>query len=159
MCSSISLTQYQKIYFQISYHELTHWPEVLFLFQSYEDWNDDWSCWYWYWVSKVKLHWNPPLHIEAKTKWPPFCWVHFQSHNIVWKFYILSLIVSNLFPSRCGSLNVRKWESFQNMCVWTPNSQLFESLPKGPIKNNAALVQIVAWYWTGNEPLSEPMMV
>ena len=32
-------------------------------------------------------------------------------------------------------------------------------VPKGPINNNPALVQIMAWRWSGNKPLSEPMMV
>ena len=31
-------------------------------------------------------------------------------------------------------------------------------VPKGPINNNPALVQIMAWRWPGNKPLSEPMM-
>ena len=32
-------------------------------------------------------------------------------------------------------------------------------VPKGPIYNNPALVQIMAWCRSGNKPLSEPMMV
>ena len=32
-------------------------------------------------------------------------------------------------------------------------------VPKGPIKNNPALVQIMAWRRSGDKPLSEPMMV
>ena len=32
-------------------------------------------------------------------------------------------------------------------------------VPKGPINNNPALVQRMAWRWSGNKPLSEPMMV
>ena len=32
-------------------------------------------------------------------------------------------------------------------------------VPKGPINNNPALVQIMAWRWSGDKPLSEPMMV
>ena len=31
-------------------------------------------------------------------------------------------------------------------------------VPKGPIKNIPALVQIMAWRRTGDKPLSEPMM-
>ena len=31
-------------------------------------------------------------------------------------------------------------------------------VPKGPIDNIPALVQILAWHWTGDKPLSEPMM-
>ena len=32
-------------------------------------------------------------------------------------------------------------------------------VPKGSINNNPALVQIMAWRWSGDKPLSEPMMV
>ena len=32
-------------------------------------------------------------------------------------------------------------------------------VPKGPINNIPSLVQIMAWRWPGNKPLSEPMMV
>ena len=32
-------------------------------------------------------------------------------------------------------------------------------VPKGPINNNPALVQIMAWRWSGDKQLSEPMMV
>ena len=31
-------------------------------------------------------------------------------------------------------------------------------LPEGPINNNTALVQIMAWCWIGNKPLYEPML-
>ena len=31
-------------------------------------------------------------------------------------------------------------------------------VPKGPINNNPALVQIMAWRRAGDKPLSEPMM-
>ena len=30
--------------------------------------------------------------------------------------------------------------------------------PKGPIDNNPGLVQIMAWHWIGENPLSEPML-
>ena len=32
-------------------------------------------------------------------------------------------------------------------------------VPKGPINNNPALVQIMTWRRSGDKPLSEPMMV
>ena len=32
-------------------------------------------------------------------------------------------------------------------------------VPKGPINNSLALVQIMAWHQPGDKPLSEPMMV
>ena len=31
-------------------------------------------------------------------------------------------------------------------------------VPRSPIDNNPALVQVVAWHWTGDKPLPEPMM-
>ena len=31
-------------------------------------------------------------------------------------------------------------------------------VPKGPVDNILALVQIMAWWWTGDKPLSAPMM-
>ena len=31
-------------------------------------------------------------------------------------------------------------------------------VPKGSIDNRPALVQIMAWRWTGDKPLSEPML-
>ena len=33
-----------------------------------------------------------------------------------------------------------------------------KNVPKGPIDNNQALVQIMAWRWIGDKPLSEPML-
>ena len=32
-------------------------------------------------------------------------------------------------------------------------------VPKGPINNIPSLVQIMAWRWSGDKPLSEPMIV
>ena len=31
-------------------------------------------------------------------------------------------------------------------------------IPRGPIDNRAALVQVIAWHRTGDKPLPEPMM-
>ena len=31
-------------------------------------------------------------------------------------------------------------------------------VPRSPIDNKAALVQVMAWHWTGDKPLSEPML-
>ena len=31
-------------------------------------------------------------------------------------------------------------------------------VPKGPINNNPALLQIMVWRWSGDKPLSEPMV-
>ena len=48
---------------------------------------------------------------------------------------------------------------FLNENVWTPIKISLKFVPKGPINNIPALVQIMAWRRPGDKPFSEPMMV
>ena len=48
---------------------------------------------------------------------------------------------------------------FLNENVGIPIKMSLEFIPKGPINNIPALVQIMAWRRPGDKPLSEPMMV
>ena len=48
---------------------------------------------------------------------------------------------------------------FLNETIWTPIKISLKFVPKGPINNIPALVQIMAWRRSGDKPLSEPMMV
>ena len=48
---------------------------------------------------------------------------------------------------------------FFNENVWIPIKTSLKFVPKGPINNIPALVQIMAWRLPGDKPLSEPMMV
>ena len=48
---------------------------------------------------------------------------------------------------------------FVNENVWIPIKMSLKFVPKGPINNIPALVQIMAWRRAGNKPLSQPMMV
>ena len=48
---------------------------------------------------------------------------------------------------------------FLNEDVWIPNQISLKFVPKGPINNIPALVQIMAWRRPGDKPLSKPMMV
>ena len=48
---------------------------------------------------------------------------------------------------------------FLNENVWIPITISLEFVPKGPINNIPALVQIMAWRRRGDKPLSESMMV
>ena len=43
--------------------------------------------------------------------------------------------------------------------VWIPIKISMIFVPKGPINNIPALVQIMAWRRPGDKPLSKPMMV
>ena len=46
---------------------------------------------------------------------------------------------------------------YENVLILIKISLKF--VPKGPIDNIPELVQVMAWCWSGNKPLSEPMMV
>ena len=48
---------------------------------------------------------------------------------------------------------------FMHENVWISIETSLKFVPKGPIKNIPGLVQIMAWRWLGDKPLSEPMMV
>ena len=48
---------------------------------------------------------------------------------------------------------------FLNENVWTPIKISLKFVPKGPINNIPALVQIMAWRQLGDKPLSQPVMV
>ena len=48
---------------------------------------------------------------------------------------------------------------FLNENVWIQIGISLKFVPKGPINNIPALVQIMAWCCPGNKPLSEPMMI
>ena len=48
---------------------------------------------------------------------------------------------------------------FLNENVWIPIKILLKFVPKGPINNIPALVQILAWRRPGDKPLFEPMLV
>ena len=48
---------------------------------------------------------------------------------------------------------------FLNENVWISIKISLKNVPKGPINNIPALVQIMAWRRPGDKPLSEPMMI
>ena len=45
----------------------------------------------------------------------------------------------------------------EKFCILIPNSLKF--VPKCPIDNMLALVQVMAWHQIGNKPLPEPMLI
>ena len=48
---------------------------------------------------------------------------------------------------------------FWNENVWIPIKNSLKFVPKSPINNISAQIQIMAWRRTGDKPWSEPMMV
>ena len=42
--------------------------------------------------------------------------------------------------------------------VRIPIQSSLKFVPKGSIDDKPALFQVIAWHWTGNKPLPEPML-
>ena len=96
--------------------------------------------------------------------------LHSQYNGCWWpgdvKSYLLNMAglrgcnYNNLFntlrPRQNGS-NFKR--IFMNENIWIPIKISLKFVPKGPINNIPALVQIMAWRRPGDKPLSEPMMV
>ena len=69
--------------------------------------------------------------------------------------------VNTLRPRQNGrhfADDIYKW-IFLNENVWIPIKISLKFVPRGPINNIPALVQIMAWRRSGDKPLSEPIMV
>ena len=72
-----------------------------------------------------------------------------------------SMLFNSLRPRQNGRLFADDTfkRIFLNEIVWISIQISLKFVPKGPINNNPALVQIMAWRRPGDKPLSEPMMV
>ena len=79
--------------------------------------------------------------------------------------YVVCKMLANLFRALMCQQNGCHFADdifkhmFINENVWIPIKISLKFVPKGPINNIPALVQIMAWRRAGNKPLSEPMMV
>ena len=81
-------------------------------------------------------------------------------------FYLMTFVLRSLSFS-----TLRPWQHgchfpdgifrciFLNEDIWIAINISLNFVPKGPIDNIPALVQIMAWHRSGDKPLSEPMMV
>ena len=128
------------------------------------------------------------MHLKMSGKWPPFSlglnllnrsssstrnnfdYLHHLSveknqeiqihfHGLENKFKTTRL--TTLRPRRNGQHfadDIFK-HIFFNENVWISIKILLKFVLKGPINNIPALVQIMAWRYPGNKPLSEPMLV
>ena len=75
--------------------------------------------------------------------------------------YVSNICVNRLRPKRNGHHFTDEFFKciFFNKNVWISIKLSPKFVPKRPICNIAALVQIMAWYRPGNKPLSETTMV
>ena len=82
--------------------------------------------------------------------------------NLCYAFHVIPQLLLNTFRPR---QNGRHFADdmfkciFFNENVWIPIEISLKFVPKGPINNIPALVQIMAWRHPGDKPLSEPMIV
>ena len=104
-----------------------------------------------------------PLGTHFSEIWIQFFIQKYAFENAVWKiqpFMTRPECVNSLRPrqnKRHFADDVFKC-NFLKKDVWIPIEISLKFVPKGPIINIPALVQIMAWRRTGDEPLSETMM-
>ena len=105
------------------------------------------------------------MHMKlSSAKWRPFCsggdeLKDFYDWNKMLRF--VDGVVNTLRPGQNGrhfTDDIFKC-IFLNENVWIPIKISLKFVPKSPINNIPALVQIMAWRRPGDKPLSEPMMV
>ena len=122
------------------------------------------------------LSWSfsaPKLHGNCKWSYcPPYTFS--RRRQLARKLFITGLLTSTLTPCVSCTTFLTHWGRdeidaitqttfssafFLKENVWIPTKISLKFVPKGPISNIPALVQIMAWRRSGDKPLSEPMMV
>ena len=121
-------------------------------------------CWLWYvcWWNKVLI---PQVDLEVlhETLWHLFCEWLGDSACSTW-YGTLELNSPTLNTLRLRQ-NGHYFADDTFKCIFLnetlriSNKISLKFVPKGPINNIPALVEIMAWYRSGDKPLSEPMMV
>ena len=102
------------------------------------------------WIYKIL-----PNVSNKELRFPKF------SVNITWKAHLYICCITSTAVMKWTPFYRRTFQMhfFLNENVWIPVTISLKFVPKGPINNIPALVQIMAWRRSGDKPLSEPMMV
>ena len=107
--------------------------------------------------------WSRGITLKRSHKWPLMIYTlyHLPPFDSA-QFHCLQLVIINSLRPRQNRRHfaddVFKF-NFLNEIVWILLKISLKFVPKVRINNNPALVQIMAWRWPGDKPLSEPMMV
>ena len=124
-----------------------------------------------YFSGLLHWHWGNHLIAPVPVKQPWRVWVnviHFSTkiekynHNKLCAYfmgYTVSVVLNTMRPRQNGCHfpdNIFKRILNENCCISMKIPKKF--VPQGPINNIPALVQIMAWRRSGDEPLPEPMM-
>ena len=99
------------------------------------------------------MTWADPLHIDAHDGCGENKLENVSTANSCWLNTLRPRQNGHHFPDdifKCIFLNEN---------VWIPTKISLKFVPKGPINNIPAMVQIMAWRRLGDKSLSEPMVV
>ena len=112
-------------------------------------------------ITRERLYHSPKDNFirNAQDIYPWYEWEYYQF--MITTTFIRSQWVNILRPRQNGwhfPNNIFK-RIFLNENVWISIKISLKFVPKGPINNIPALVQIMAWRRPGDKPLFEPMMV
>ena len=105
-------------------------------------------------ITYIKFHWNFPRANELiiSTRTEQILWLFVSSDQCDTVITLRPRQNGRHFPDA-----IFKW-IFLNENVWISIKISLKFVPKVPIKNIPALVQIMSWRRSGDKPLSEPMM-
>ena len=101
------------------------------------------------------------IHSQTSTNASLMFWNGLVNLSHTWLLFRAGFDVNTLRPGQNGrhfADDILKC-IFVNENVWIPIKISLKFVPKGPINNIPALVQIMARRRPGDKPLSEPMMV
>ena len=111
----------------------------------------------------AQLVYRHEIHMSTKSA------DHLDHRIIYWSLLFVSAMRWSVYPVGFNPLrpgqNSRHFADdtfkriFLNENLWILIMIWLKFVPKGPISNISALVQIMAWRRPGDKPLSEPMMV
>ena len=116
--------------------------------------------------SNFILHWSLGFNILCEDNCKPSretfkFWDLVRLILEILRLLLSDRLFNSLRPRRNGHYNTDDIFKciFLKENVWIPTQISLKFVPKGPIDNIPALVQIMAWRRPGDKPLSEPMMV
>ena len=137
-------------------------------FQIPDIWNIDRVHLHIIWTNDGLVRWHIYVSsglndIHGMTSWIQFANILLTASITAFCFKkgLVRLFLNPLRPRRNGRYNADDIFKciFLKKNVWIPTIISLKSVPKGPINNIPALVQIMAWRRPGDKALSEPMMV
>ena len=82
-----------------------------------------------------------------------------RKHENIFIFSFLKINTLRLRQNGCLFADDLFESIFLSENVWNLIKISLKFVPKGPINNIPTLVQVMAWHWPGDNPLSGPMMV